>query len=168
MPTIILAGTLRQDEEDEARAWLNGYSSSTIPRNLCETSFSRSSGPGGQNVNRTNSKATLRISLKDLLPLVPGILHQSIRDSRYYASSSDALVIQADSNRKQGDNVEQCFAKLEDLIKSAARQTIPGETSVEQAEKVKKLQRRSDSARRKMKSTHSSKKSARRGGGPGF
>lgn len=35
-----------------ARTWLANLNSDTIPRNLCEVSFSRSSGPGGQNVNK--------------------------------------------------------------------------------------------------------------------
>ena len=39
-------------ELDAARKWLARLDSDTIPRNLCEISFSRSSGPGGQNVNK--------------------------------------------------------------------------------------------------------------------
>jgi hypothetical protein len=36
-----------------ARDWLKSLSSKTIPRHICEVSFSRSSGPGGQNVNKS-------------------------------------------------------------------------------------------------------------------
>lgn len=39
-------------ELKEAREWLAGFSPKSIPRNICEISFSRSSGPGGQNVNK--------------------------------------------------------------------------------------------------------------------
>jgi hypothetical protein len=35
-----------------ARKWLEEFSSSTLPRDIGELSFSRSSGPGGQNVNK--------------------------------------------------------------------------------------------------------------------
>lgn len=31
-----------------AREWLNAFRSATVPRNLVELSFARSSGPGGQ------------------------------------------------------------------------------------------------------------------------
>lgn len=31
-----------------AREWLNAFMSATVPRNLVELSFARSSGPGGQ------------------------------------------------------------------------------------------------------------------------
>jgi hypothetical protein len=34
------------------RQWLSKFTRDTIPKRLCELSFSRSSGPGGQNVNK--------------------------------------------------------------------------------------------------------------------
>ncbi|MCL2210154.1 MAG: aminoacyl-tRNA hydrolase, partial [Treponema sp.] len=33
---------------------------------FAETSFSRSGGPGGQNVNKVNSKVTLKLRLEDI------------------------------------------------------------------------------------------------------
>lgn len=49
--------TKRGDDVDEAelqaaRQWLAKLDPDTIPRDICEVSFSRSSGPGGQNVNK--------------------------------------------------------------------------------------------------------------------
>ena len=35
-----------------AREWLASFDLDTIPKKLCDISFSRSSGPGGQNVNK--------------------------------------------------------------------------------------------------------------------
>lgn len=44
---------LFEDEDHKAaRKWLESFSVNSIPRNLAEISFSRSSGPGGQNVNK--------------------------------------------------------------------------------------------------------------------
>lgn len=44
------------DEEEEqlarARTWIANLSPSTIPKSICDISYSRSSGPGGQNVNK--------------------------------------------------------------------------------------------------------------------
>ena len=77
--------------------------------------------------------------MKDLLPLVPSILHQHIKASRFYAERSQALVIPADGSRKQGDNVEEAFMKLRDLIVDAGKRSVRGETSPEQVVKVKKL-----------------------------
>lgn len=39
-------------ELQAARQWLAKLDPDTIPRDICEVSFSRSSGPGGQNVNK--------------------------------------------------------------------------------------------------------------------
>jgi hypothetical protein len=46
---------LPQYDEEElraARSWLADFTVDTIPRSVGDVSFSRSSGPGGQNVNK--------------------------------------------------------------------------------------------------------------------
>ncbi|KAI4732266.1 hypothetical protein E4T50_17150 [Aureobasidium sp. EXF-12298] len=156
------------DELDAARRWLANFDTETIPRSICDVSFSRSSGPGGQNVNKylyipVNSKATLRLPLSALLPILPAVLRPAVSRSRY--SAKDDLVIQADDSRKQNENVHHCFVKLHEMIVQAGREVVPGETSAEQMERVKKLQKAENEGRLKMKKKHSDKKSARRGGG---
>lgn len=47
--------TVRNAKEEElqaARRWLDELHAETIPKHIGELSFSRSSGPGGQNVNK--------------------------------------------------------------------------------------------------------------------
>ncbi|KAK4496925.1 hypothetical protein PRZ48_011374 [Zasmidium cellare] len=159
-----------EDDEDElaaARRWLAQLDPDTIPRDICDVSFSRSSGPGGQNVNKVSSKATLRIPISSLLPRIPKLLHSSIVSSRYHAAKSNDIVIQADDSRKQNDNVNACFRKLNELIVQAGRDNVPGETSQEQIKRVEQLQKAEAAGRRKMKEFQSKKKSARRGGGRG-
>lgn len=46
------SGDEDEDELRAARQWLSKLDPDTIPRELCDVSFSRSSGPGGQNVNK--------------------------------------------------------------------------------------------------------------------
>ncbi|KAJ5773572.1 hypothetical protein N7457_008468 [Penicillium paradoxum] len=152
-----------QQDLQLARDWLKALNSKTIPRNICEVSFSRSSGPGGQNVNKVNSKATLKVPLESLLPLVPRLIHQSLRTSRYAAERAQCLVIQSDEERKQSNNVESCFDKLYQLLQSSAKEVIPGETSQAQRTRVQKLQRAQNESRIKDKKQHSDKKSSRRG-----
>lgn len=41
-----------EEELQVARKWLEKLHADTIPKNIGELSFSRSSGPGGQNVNK--------------------------------------------------------------------------------------------------------------------
>ncbi|KAK5126238.1 hypothetical protein LTR85_010473 [Meristemomyces frigidus] len=160
-------GDADEQELDAARKWLARLDPETIPRSICEVSFSRSSGPGGQNVNKVSSKATVRIPTTALLPRLPGLLHPYILDSRYHAAKSSEFVIQADDSRKQTDNVNACFRRLHDLITEAGRKAVPGETSAEQMQRVEQLQKAEAVGRRKMKEFQSKKKSARRGGGRG-
>lgn len=111
-----------------------------------------------------NSKATLRISLKDLYPIVPALLHSYIRNSRYYAAKTESLVIQADDDRSQNENVRSCFLRLHNLIIEAGKKAVPGETSAGQREHVQKLQQADNERRLQSKKFSSNKKASRRGG----
>ena len=183
------AGGADEADIEEARKWLARLDADTIRHNVpCDLSFSRSSGPGGQNVNkyvvpaggsgsptgpspmtnrlrRVSSKATLRISTHSLLATLPKLLHPSILHSRYHAAKSSDLVIQADDSRKQTDNVNMCFRKLHDLIVEAGKAAVPGETSQAQMARVRGLEKADKARTRKTKIMHSQKKSARRGRG---
>lgn len=86
-----------------------------------------------------NSKATLKVPLDALLQHVPSALHDELRSSRYVAARSDAIIIQADDSRKQNDNAHSCYKRLYEAIVDAGRGAIPGETSAEQAQRVKQL-----------------------------
>ena len=41
----------------EARSWLSRFTVNSIPPAICSYSFSRSSGPGGQNVNKSDPRS---------------------------------------------------------------------------------------------------------------
>ncbi|KAL3429475.1 hypothetical protein BDV09DRAFT_41013 [Aspergillus tetrazonus] len=151
------------DELAVAREWLSKFNSTTIPRHVGEVSFSRSGGPGGQNVNKVNSKATLKVPLDSLLPLVPSIIHSPLQSSRYYAARTHSLVIQSEESRKQVANVDACYDKLHQLLKTTAEKVVPGETSPEQRARVQKLEKAAKEARIRAKKMHSSKKASRRG-----
>ncbi|KAL2421752.1 hypothetical protein ABEF95_004993 [Exophiala dermatitidis] len=167
-----------ESEYAAARAWLKKFNAVDSLRDIGEVSYSRSSGPGGQNVNkygrhlipplflnshylRVNSKAQLRVPVARLLPLIPPILHQGILASRYYAESSSSLVVQADESRKQQANKETCFRKLAQLIMDECKRAVPGETTDVQKKKVEGLQKAENEARLKKKKLHSNKKQSR-------
>ena len=88
--------------------------------------------------HRVSTKATVRLPLDKLLPLVPSIIHKHLKSSRWYAAKSDTLVVQADNSRKQSDNVKECIHKLHDLIVSALKSVVRAEISPEQIAKRKK------------------------------
>lgn len=49
---VTQSGVWDEAELSKARDWLSKFNINSIPRNICAISFSRSSGPGGQNVNK--------------------------------------------------------------------------------------------------------------------
>ncbi|KAF2121783.1 hypothetical protein BDV96DRAFT_639869 [Lophiotrema nucula] len=159
------ASGANEEELHAARTWLAQLDAETIPKNIGELSFSRSSGPGGQNVNKVNSKATLKVLLNDLLRHIPSALHPELRASRYIAPRSHAIIIQADDSRKQNDNAHSCYMRLHQMVVEAGRNAVPGETSPEQAKRVKDLQKADNERRIKTKKQHSAKKTSRRGRG---
>jgi peptidyl-tRNA hydrolase ICT1 len=79
------------------------------------------------------------VPLDALLKLVPSALHSEIRSSRYTAPRSNAIIIQADNNRKQTDNAHSCYVRLHQMIIEAGRNAVPGETTPEQAKHVQDL-----------------------------
>ncbi|KAF3923457.1 hypothetical protein ABW21_db0207691 [Orbilia brochopaga] len=128
------------DEKElaQARTWLKTFTQHKIPRSIGELAFSRSSGPGGQNVNKVNSKATLRIPIRKLEAFIPAIFIKGLKQNpRYLASNDTEVVISSDSTRSQAANVDDCYQKLYDAIVNST--TIPGETTDAQKERVKKL-----------------------------
>ena len=106
------------------------------PADLYETSFTRSSGPGGQHVNRTFSKATVRLPLPSPT-LVPPYALPHLRTSPHYVPS--ALLVSSSAQRTQQTNLADALAKLKQAIVDAARRDLVGETSKEQKDRVKGL-----------------------------
>lgn len=95
--------------------------------------------------------------------MLPEVLHEGIRTSRYHAEKTNTLLIQCDESRKQLANRETCYQRLNELVMDVFYKVVPGETSEEQKVKVKKLQKAENEGRLRMKKKHSSKKAARRG-----
>ncbi|KAK5387997.1 hypothetical protein LTR20_005008 [Exophiala xenobiotica] len=152
---------LPEYDYNAAREWFKNYKATESLHGLGEVTYSRSSGPGGQNVNKVNSKAQLRVPVDRLFEMLPAVLHKGLLASRYYAQNSSSLVVQADDSRKQQANKEACYRKLNELIVDVYKHNVPGETTKEQKEKVQKLQKAENEARLKRKHLHSSKKQSR-------
>lgn len=88
---------------------------------------------------RTNSKATLRVNLKDLSPYVPSLLLEQLHFIPYYSRNSNSLVIQSQASRKQLHNIQECHNKLKGLVIEACKRTIRGEKTPAQVARVKAL-----------------------------
>ncbi|GAO46437.1 hypothetical protein G7K_0668-t1 [Saitoella complicata NRRL Y-17804] len=157
-----------EHELAQLRKWKASFNPEIIPRDKCEIRFDRSSGPGGQNVNKLNTKATVRLELRKA-SFLPKQVIEAIKTShstKQYLTSDNELVIQSQASRTQAANLEDAYRKLYDIIRECVE--IPGETSQEQKDKVKNLARRDNERRLKEKKRFSDKKSSRRSKGDDY
>ena len=119
-----------------------------------EMNFSRSGGPGGQNVNKVNTKVTLRLRLAGIAGLSEAELARVRELLANRITAGDEMVISADGERSQRANLERAYLRMEALIAAAAR--LPKHrrpTKPSRAAREKRLE---------AKSLHSRKKALRR------
>ncbi|POW00990.1 hypothetical protein PSTT_12731 [Puccinia striiformis] len=123
--------------------------------------FSTSGGKGGQNVNKVNTKATLRLELDRLKSIVPAYWISNLSNSHLYAPQTGQLVIHSSLTRSQSCNVDDCWSKLLQNFHAASQVGLMGQTSVEQAQKVNRLKSMEKSRTKKIKSIRKDIKSNR-------
>jgi ribosome-associated protein len=96
-----------------------------LPRSALQYQFVRSSGPGGQNVNKLNTKAQLTVALDDLeAAMDPGSFERLKRLAGRYLAE-DRLVLESQAHRSQIANRDACLEKLGDLVKRARHKPKP-------------------------------------------
>jgi ribosome-associated protein len=90
-----------------------------IPDSDVALSFVRSSGPGGQNVNKVASAVQLRFDLQRSTALAPEVKARLRALSGRRLTSEGAILIIARNHRTQESNRREAEARLTDLIKRA-------------------------------------------------
>jgi ribosome-associated protein len=117
----------------------------TIDDAQLQYDFIRSSGPGGQNVNKVATAVQLRVPLAALT--LPGDALQRLRSlARNRITATDELVIEARRYRSQEQNRADALQRLVTLLQKAAvpptprRKTRP--TAASQAERIEQKKRR--------------------------
>lgn len=125
-----------------------------IPDSELEFTFARSSGPGGQNVNKVSSKAVLRWSLRRATLFSPEQLERIRAKLGTKINREDELVISSDAHRDQIRNREACVEKLHAWIEAALR--VPKKRGKTKPTRSSRIQRAQEKQR------HSKKKRERR------
>ncbi len=92
-----------------------------IPLREFHFRFSRSSGAGGQNVNKVNTKATLRWGVAGSASLPGDVRERFCERFRRRITGEGELVVTSQRFRDQGRNVADCLEKLRGMLEEVAR-----------------------------------------------
>jgi len=92
-----------------------------IPLDEFRFEFARSGGPGGQNVNKVNSKAVLRWRPAESPSLPPAVRDRLLRALASRLTTEGELLVTSQRTRDQGRNVADCLEKVRELVLVAAR-----------------------------------------------
>jgi ribosome-associated protein len=122
-----------------------------IPAAALEWQFARSSGPGGQHVNRTSSKAVLRFDAVHSPHLPDDVRRRLLQRERARLTGDGTLMISSQRHRDQSRNVADCLEKLADLLERAmiVPKTRRGSTTprAAKAQRLDTKRRRSETKR---------------------
>ena len=87
----------------------------SIPPSEFTFTFSRSSGAGGQNVNKVNTRATLTWNIKNSTSISEAIKKRfTSRYKRYLVE--DEVIISSQKTRSQNQNIDDCISKLNECL----------------------------------------------------
>ena len=95
------------------------------PLREVEIRFVRSSGPGGQNVNKVSTKAVLRWPVASSRALPAAVRERFLARFGRRVTKDGDLILTSDRFRDQGRNAADCVAKLQAMIDAVADEPRP-------------------------------------------
>lgn len=109
-----------------------------IPLTELSFSFARSGGPGGQNVNKVNSKAILRWAVVMTNSLPYDVKARFLQKFANRLTAENEIIITSQKYRDQNKNIDDCLEKLRTMIESVAKKPIVRRATKPTASSVKK------------------------------
>ncbi len=129
----------------------------SIPDDELRWEYARSGGPGGQNVNKVASKATLRWAVAASAAVPPDAKARLLAAHPSHVTTEGEFLVTSQEYRDQERNRQRCEEKLADMVRAALTPPKPR----------KKTKPTKASQRRRLddKKKQGEKKSTRKGGG---
>lgn len=96
-----------------------------VPEGDVRFQFARSSGPGGQNVNKVNSKAEMWVSLAAIVGLSDAARQRLTKTAGRRLTSAGEIHLAADKERSQEANRAAVLERLREMIVQACHEPTP-------------------------------------------
>ena len=129
-----------------------------VPAEELEIRYVRSSGPGGQNVNKTSTKAVVRWNVRGAAGVRDDVKGRFVARFASRITAAGDILITSDRYRDQPRNLEDCVAKLRAMLEEVAtapiqrKATRPGRGARERRIQTKKTRGAVKSLRRPVES----------------
>ncbi len=121
-----------------------------IPDDELEFSFARSGGPGGQNVNKVNSKAILHWKIESSSSIPEDVKGRFLSKYASKLTTDGEIVLSSQTFRDQTKNIDACREKLSEMIISVLKAPIKRKaTKPSKQAKEKRIQNKKATAVRK-------------------
>ena len=119
-----------------------------IPEDELRFTFVRSSGPGGQNVNKLNTKAVLRWSVRGSRGLPEEVRSRLLERFAPRITGDGEVIVTSQRFRDQRQNERDCLEKLREMLLAVAtppkrrKKTRPTRASVKRRREEKRVRSR--------------------------
>lgn len=122
----------------------------SLPEDELRFTFVRSSGAGGQNVNKVSSKAVLRWSPSTSRVLAEEVKARFLERHGSRIAADGDLILTSDRHRDQGSNSGDCLDKLRDMIAAVLTPPTPRKpTRPTRGSKRRRLQGKKEQSEKK-------------------
>jgi len=151
-----------EQQQQQGTPALGVYQVRRINREDVQVKFIRSGGAGGQNVNKVNTKADVRLDLNEAEWIPKDVRLQLQIKEKNRINNLGELVVASTKHRTQKKNLEDALSKLQKFIDTAVESLLPIEANPEKEKRIKKKLKKANEKRLDKKKQHSMKKKERR------